>query len=141
MSQNRRLIWNRETDTKDPLGRPFATYSVDLQQGGTLAVAIPLNPTPDQALEIADQLRELVDVLSMGAAVQQTGESVVREELLAKAKELQGQHMTAKGEGLERLLEAYGTFRGAVVEYLLTITYLCSAARSQVLAGPGPSSA
>jgi hypothetical protein len=143
MSQNRRLVWNRKTETKDHLGRSRVRYSVELQQGGTLAVAIPLNPSANQAFEIADQLREFVDVLAMGAA-QPDGESAVREELLAKAKELQGLkelHTTVRGARLEQLLDAYGTFRGAVVEYLLTIEYLCSTARAQVSGGPAPGGA
>jgi hypothetical protein len=102
-----------------------------------------LNPSANQALEIADQLREFVDVLAIGAA-QPDGESAVREELLAKAKELQGLkelHTTARSQKLEQLLDAYGTFRGAVVEYLLTIEYLCSTARAQVSGGPAPGGA
>jgi hypothetical protein len=130
MPKNRRLVWNR-TEKVDSLGGPLATYSVELEQGGTLAVSIPRNPTPNQTIEVADQLRELVDVLSMGAT-ETDSESAARSRLLARAKGLQERHTQATGKALERLLEDYGAFRGDVVEHLLSIAYLCSTARKQV---------
>jgi hypothetical protein len=136
MPHNPRLVWNRKTST-DTLGRHIVTHSFELEQGGTLTVAFPQHPTAHQALEIADQLRELVDVLSVGAVLP-ADELAAREDLLAKAKALREQHVKAKvqGQGSEDLLGDYDRFRGAVVEYMVTIAYLCSAAREQVVEGP-----
>ena len=135
MPYNRRLVWNRVTGTEPARGRTIATYSIELQHGGILTVAIPVKPTPDQAIEIADQLRELVDVICVGVALS-ADELAAREDLLAKAKSLQERHAKAKGRGLDELLGDYDRFRGGVVEYMLTIAYLCSTAREQVVKGP-----
>ena len=115
-----RLISTRKTDMTDPRGRPLASYRLALEHGGVLAVVTPAAATPLQALEIADQLRELTYALATNVMPPEGGPGV-RAGLLQSASDLACAHAGVTDlAAAQSLLARYDTFRRGVVEYLLT---------------------
>jgi hypothetical protein len=118
MTHSRRLVTTRQIVIEDRTGKPISAYHVTLNGGGTLAVSVPGRPTASQAFEIADQLRELADVIVVRAT---HAENLlgVRDELLRTSELLRAQHAKVTDiESAHDLLEYYSHYRDAVVEYL-----------------------
>jgi hypothetical protein len=99
----------------------MARYRTDLDDGELLTVDVPAFPKPTTVLEIADQLRELADAIVVASNQLQVAPHA-REDLLRTSELLRVQQASVKDyEGACDLLEFYGRFRDAVVDYLRTV--------------------
>jgi hypothetical protein len=117
---NPRLVDTRHEFVEDASGQQVSVYKTAIKGARTgLAVQHPAPLTPAQALDIADQLRELVGVLVRGAN-ELAWETPARDVLLGAIEHLRvaGADVTTL-EGAQDLINFYVEFREGVAEYLL----------------------
>jgi hypothetical protein len=114
-----RLIDTRQEIVEETSGQHIAAYRAMVRGcGAPLTVSLPARLTPVQALEIVDQLRELVAAV-VGGANELAWERPAREELTRNIEYLQAAHTAVTTlEKAQDLLHFYSHFRDAVAEYL-----------------------
>ncbi len=114
-----RLVDTRHEYIEDTSGQRVVAYRAPVEGARAgLLVSLPAQLSPVQALEIADQLRELVTFIVRGAN-ELAWEMPVREEIIRSVECLRAAHIKVTTlEGAQDLLNFYSYFRDAVADYL-----------------------